>query len=33
MARNEQLAEEDGMIEVTRVWITAAGELVRTSQF
>jgi hypothetical protein len=28
IARNERVGDEDGIIEVTRLWITAAGELV-----
>jgi hypothetical protein len=27
IARNERLEEEDGAVEVTRMWITEAGEL------
>ena len=33
VARNERLDDEDGTIEVTRVWITEAGELVRAAEF
>jgi hypothetical protein len=28
IARNERVGDEDGIIEVTRLWITAEGELV-----
>jgi hypothetical protein len=28
MARMERIVEEDGILEVTRLWITAEGELV-----
>ena len=33
VARNERLEDEDGVAEVTRVWITEAGELVRAAEF
>ena len=32
LARNERLDDEDGAVEVTRVWITEAGELVLATQ-
>ena len=33
LARNERLDDEDGAVEVTRVWITEAGELVLAANF
>jgi hypothetical protein len=33
IARRERSEDDDGAIEVTRVWITAAGELVRVAEF
>ena len=33
IARNERLEDELGTSEITRVWITGAGELVRAAEF
>jgi hypothetical protein len=33
IARREQAEDDEGAIEVTRVWITEAGELVRVAEF
>ena len=33
VARNERLEDEFGTSEITRVWITEAGELVRAAEF
>ena len=33
IARRERFEDDDGAIEVTRVWITEAGELVRVAEF
>ena len=32
IARNERLEDEDGAVETTRVWITEAGERVRSAR-
>ena len=33
VARNERLEDKSGTSEITRVWITEAGELVRAAEF